>query len=412
MLLQGRKTVLLMYDTDDIVNRIVVNRQTGIAALGKALGDLVHRGVVGHGHNIHTGGQHILGLDVVKLDGAADQLTLAVRQLAVLLGLADHGHQLTLGDGVLFSGIKPLGKELFPRTEQGVQRCKNRDQRTEHGGKAHGQSFGHFLGHTLGGDLAKGQDQQGHDNRRDGRAVNAADKAGKQHGGKRGRTDIDNVIADQNGAEQAVVALNQRQRVRCFGVAVLRLAPQADLIQRVIRCFCRREKCRQTDQDYQCDDHKYTAIVHWGTINSFCMLFMCRTTHFSYYNIDMHATQRVRRQICVKTCFYLIIYNFFGSFFAKKEQKRPCGRHTLTGRRGCRFPAASFFALPQDKKPPHSVGRWPVGAEGENIAIARNISGSRTVFSPTACGRSPLPEGAKGRTRLFLQSEPPHSAGR
>ena len=67
-----------MYDTDDIVNRIVVNRQTGIAALGKALGDLVHRGVVGHGHNIHAGGQHILGLDVVKLDGAADQLTLAV----------------------------------------------------------------------------------------------------------------------------------------------------------------------------------------------------------------------------------------------------------------------------------------------------------------------------------------------
>lgn len=55
MLLQGRKTVLLMYDTDDIVNRIVVNRQTGIAALGKALGDLVHRGVVGHGHNIHAG---------------------------------------------------------------------------------------------------------------------------------------------------------------------------------------------------------------------------------------------------------------------------------------------------------------------------------------------------------------------
>ena len=126
----------------------------------------------------------------------------------------------------------------------------------------------------------------------------------------------------------------------------------------------------------------------------------------------MHATQRVRRQICVKTCFYLIIYNFFGSFFAKKEQKRPCGKHILTGRRGCRSPAASFFALPQDKKPPHSVGRCPVGAEEENIAIARNISGSRTVLSPTACGRSPLPEGAKGRTRLFLQSEPPHSAGR
>ena len=40
--------------------------------------------------------------------------------------------------------------------------------------------------------------------------------------------------------------------------------------------------------------------------------------------------------------------------------------------------------------------RCPEGAEGENLAIARNISGSRTVLSPTACGRRPLAEGAKG----------------
>ena len=40
--------------------------------------------------------------------------------------------------------------------------------------------------------------------------------------------------------------------------------------------------------------------------------------------------------------------------------------------------------------------RCPEGAEGENLAIARNISGSHTVLSPTACGRSPLAEGAGG----------------
>ena len=40
--------------------------------------------------------------------------------------------------------------------------------------------------------------------------------------------------------------------------------------------------------------------------------------------------------------------------------------------------------------------RCPEGAEGENLAIAQNISGNRTVLSPTACGRSPLTEGAKG----------------
>ena len=37
-----------------------------------------------------------------------------------------------------------------------------------------------------------------------------------------------------------------------------------------------------------------------------------------------------------------------------------------------------------------------IETEGENLAIAQNISGNRTVLSPTACGRSPLAEGAKG----------------
>ena len=45
--------------------------------------------------------------------------------------------------------------------------------------------------------------------------------------------------------------------------------------------------------------------------------------------------------------------------------------------------------------------RCPEGAEGENLAIARNISGDRTALSPTACGRSPLAEGAKGGAHLF-----------
>ena len=39
--------------------------------------------------------------------------------------------------------------------------------------------------------------------------------------------------------------------------------------------------------------------------------------------------------------------------------------------------------------------RWPVGPEGENFAMTRNISDNREALSPTACGRSPLPEGAK-----------------
>ena len=49
-------------------------------------------------------------------------------------------------------------------------------------------------------------------------------------------------------------------------------------------------------------------------------------------------------------------------------------------------------------------GRCPEGAEGENLAIARNISGSRTVLSPTACGRSPLAEGGLRGEHTFFDS--------
>ena len=42
----------------------------------------------------------------------------------------------------------------------------------------------------------------------------------------------------------------------------------------------------------------------------------------------------------------------------------------------------------------------PAGPEGENFAIARNISDCRKVLSPTRCGGSPLAEGAKGLASL------------
>mgnify|MGYP007127808219 CR=1 FL=1 len=41
-------------------------------------------------------------------------------------------------------------------------------------------------------------------------------------------------------------------------------------------------------------------------------------------------------------------------------------------------------------------GGGPAGPEGESLAMTRNISGRRKVLSPTRCGGSPLPEGAKG----------------
>lgn len=53
------------------------------------------------------------------------------------------------------------------------------------------------------------------------------------------------------------------------------------------------------------------------------------------------------------------------------------------------------------------------GAEGENLVIARNISGSRTVLSPTACGRSPSGPGpsAAGATSPHTVGSHPRRGG-
>ena len=49
-------------------------------------------------------------------------------------------------------------------------------------------------------------------------------------------------------------------------------------------------------------------------------------------------------------------------------------------------------------------GGGPAGPEGESLAMTRNISGRRKVLSPTRCGGSPLPEGAKrgGHAPLWI----------
>ena len=52
-------------------------------------------------------------------------------------------------------------------------------------------------------------------------------------------------------------------------------------------------------------------------------------------------------------------------------------------------------------------GGGPAGPEGENLAIARNISGRRKVLSPTRCGGSPLAEGAKGLSAPTARELPP-----
>ena len=99
-----------MYHANDVVDGIMIDGQAGITGFRKGLGQLFQRDVVLHGHHVHAGGQDLFHLHVVELNGAADELALAVGQLAVIFGLAHHGHELTLGDGIFLTAVDELAQ--------------------------------------------------------------------------------------------------------------------------------------------------------------------------------------------------------------------------------------------------------------------------------------------------------------
>ena len=103
-----------MYHTDDVVNGAVVDGQTGISRFRKGIGHLIQREIVLHRDHIHAGREDLLHLHIVELNGAADELAFPVGQLAVVLGLADHGHQLTLSDGVLLGAADEMPQQALP----------------------------------------------------------------------------------------------------------------------------------------------------------------------------------------------------------------------------------------------------------------------------------------------------------
>ena len=63
-----------------------------------------------------------------------------------------------------------------------------------------------------------------HDNGGSRGAVSIAQQPAEQHRCKRRRTDVYNVVADQNGAQQAVIPFSQGQNLGCLLIAILRAA--------------------------------------------------------------------------------------------------------------------------------------------------------------------------------------------
>ena len=270
----GDVEILFMYHTNDVINGAVVDRQTGVTGLRKGLGQLLQRDIILHSHHIHTGGQDLLHLHVIELDGAADERAFPVGQFAVVFSLADHGHQLTLCDGIGLAAVDKVAQQLFPLGEQPGQRGHQGQQEHKEGRDCRGHLFRHFLGQALGSHFAKDQHDDRQHNGGHRRAPLGTQHLGKQDGADGSGGDVHDIVADEDGGEQLVILLRHGQHPGGRGIAVLGAAFQADLIQGGKCGLGCGEKGGETHQDHQRYPERHTAIVHnkGKSHSTFCFL--------------------------------------------------------------------------------------------------------------------------------------------
>ena len=251
----GRIKILLMNQADDIIDIVVIDGQTGISAFHKQPCHLFHRGGVLGCHQVHAGCQDFRHLQIAELDGIADQIALVLVKTALILRLIDHAHQLLFGDAVVAVVAEHQRQELFPHGEQEVGRGQNPGEEPQQRRGKHGPGFGVFLGQALGGNLAEDQNDDGQHRSGHRGAAGLTDEPDKQHGADGGGHVVDNVVADEDGGEQLVVILRQRQRFGSPAVAVFGAVFQTDAVERCKGRFCSGKITGHGDQGQQGHDH-------------------------------------------------------------------------------------------------------------------------------------------------------------
>ena len=154
-MIAGGKQIFLVNDAHNIVYAFMVDRQTGKTLFGKNGGGLVHGSGVFKGDYIHSGGENVLCVQVVKADSRADKLALFPVQTSLALGLRHKGEKLFIRDAVVLLFMEQPVQQLFPLGKEKIHRCEQRQQNPENRRGKAGERLGRLFGKALRGDLPK-----------------------------------------------------------------------------------------------------------------------------------------------------------------------------------------------------------------------------------------------------------------
>lgn len=159
---------------------------------------------------VDTGNQDVAYLQIVKLDGGADERGFLFFERPVLFRFFHVGDDLIFRDHVvslyaenLFQKFLVQGKEKGDRGQYNVENPNEGIQRHRH-------LLGRDFRQHLGGNFSENEHCHRHDRRRDDNgSVPVCDQLSEEHAGDRGRRNVDQVVPDQHGGDEFVVMIDK-----------------------------------------------------------------------------------------------------------------------------------------------------------------------------------------------------------
>ena len=110
-----------MQNTDNIIHRFSIYRQSGIRMIPKRLQNLLYTILRINCDHIYPVCQNLFHIYIIKLNRGTKQLTLVLIEHAFLLNLIDHRHQLFFCHTLFLSDMYDLSKKFFPCAKDDIE---------------------------------------------------------------------------------------------------------------------------------------------------------------------------------------------------------------------------------------------------------------------------------------------------
>ena len=198
----GQKQILHVDDADHVLRLVLEDRHPGEVMPSEDIDQLVVGCRDGNLRHVDAGNHNFPRDRVLQIDHIVDHVLFIPFDDAVLLGGIHQRAELGLGHGRLRVRIDAEETDHAPShlLHDEDHRCEQTHQNENDAAEGEGKPLRVDGSEILRGDLAENDHEHGENSGR-GRDGGVSEKTDCQRGGKRGRRDIDDVVADQDGGE-------------------------------------------------------------------------------------------------------------------------------------------------------------------------------------------------------------------